>query len=392
MKWFTANSIFDTIRPVYRAGKTIGIFTHTIDFQKHELIKTPIDQLMLVLAVMTDVYALKTSSKNSFAISDSILLNVGIYSSVSLGFIISLAIMLYNRLVARRMFGIFTALEQVDVLLLSHGYRMNHQFNHLVSCCFMATPLIVNFVMMIITFFIDQDPVSESLTLPEILVFLRSSLVFTIFGSYTCVSLCSIYLRFRGLNEVISDHFPTSLMAEPIQKAIGKEASAVVSSVRSFGDIHEKLCDTIVDFNYCFALQILLMMASAFGYTLFSIFGLIHTLSQAQDEQRTSMNNMVYGCIFLSFIIQVVVTGSLATQECKKTGVVIHKAICYGIYDEHIRKQFKFLSQQLRGTSPTVSCLLFDFEWPFLVAVAASLVMHVVILVQFDLANIAKKV
>uniref|UniRef100_A0A182Q785 Uncharacterized protein n=1 Tax=Anopheles farauti TaxID=69004 RepID=A0A182Q785_9DIPT len=121
----------------------------------------------------------------------------------------------------------------------------------------------------------------------------------------------------------------------------GKDPDAIVRSVRCFGEMHEKLCDTIIDFNFCYALQILLMMASAFGYTLFSIFGIIHTFSLTKYDNNASMNNLVYGIIYLSFIIQVAVIGSLVTHE------------------------------QLRSISPSVSCLLFDFEWPFLVSVRA---------------------
>uniref|UniRef100_A0A1Y9IRU3 Gustatory receptor n=2 Tax=Anopheles merus TaxID=30066 RepID=A0A1Y9IRU3_ANOME len=393
MKWFSVDSVYDSIRPVYRAGKLIGIFTHTIDFERQLLSTNTRDQVLLVVAILMDVYALTVSTRVSYSFSNSILLNVGIYCSVNLGIIISLSISLCNRFVVGRMFRMFSTLDGVDQILKRDGYRLNHQLNHLLSCIYMAIPILVNFFLMISTFFIVQDQSSQQFTATEMVVFLRSSLVFTIFGSYITVALTTIYMRFRALNKMISEKFPTSRTADPYKHS-NSSVTEVVGIVRCIGDIHEQLSETIVDFNYCFALQILLMMASAFGYTLFSIFGLIHAFSQveADESHQVSMNNMVYGCIYLSFIIQVVVAGSLVTKECKRTVIFVHKAVCYGYYDMPILLQIKFLSQQLRSIAPRVSCLLFDFEWPFLVSVAATLVMHVVILVQFDLSIIANKV
>ncbi|XP_053669253.1 uncharacterized protein LOC128719651 [Anopheles marshallii] len=393
MRWFAANSVYESVRPAYLAGKALGIFTHTIDFQQYELSKSAIDQFVLVVALLIDVYALTITSRTTFSFSESILLNVGIYSSVNLGIIISLCITICNRLVGRRMFHIFKTLNQVDIILAGYGYHMDHQFNHFISCFFIITPVVINMLMMVSTFFISDDQTTQQFTAPEIVAFLRTSLVVMIFGSYTCLTVTLIYMRFRGLNQVICKEFPTSL-ADEVHKPNKREVKDVLDTVRCFGDVHERLTEAITDFNYCFALQILLMMASAFGYTLFSIFGIIHTLShpEVDTSHKVSMNNMIYGCIYLSFIIQVVAVGSLATQQCKKTAIFVHKVVCYGRYELSVLRQLKFLSQQLRSNAPKVSCLLYDFEWPFLISVAATLLMHVIILVQFDLSTIANKV
>ncbi|XP_050070306.1 uncharacterized protein LOC126558348 [Anopheles maculipalpis] len=393
MKWFASNSVFDSVRPVYRAGKAIGIFTHTIDFRQHVISKSSYDQVLLVVAILMDLYALTISTQRTYSFSDSILLNVGIYSSVNLGIIISLSISICNRLVVRRMFGMFETLHHVDNALMSFGFPLNHQMNHLLSCIYMTVPIVTNILLMLSTFFVSCDPTSQQFSAMEIVVFLRSSLVFTIFGSYICMTLTTIYMRFRSLNKLVCKQFPTSLVDDPHKTNLQK-ATSTVDTVRRLGDMHEKLGDAIIDFNFCFALQILLMMASAFGYTLFSIFGIIHKLShpEVDETHQVSINNMVYGCIYLSFIVQVVVAGSLTTQQCKRTAIFVHKAICYGCYEQTVLRQLKFLSHQLRCNTPKVSCLLFDFEWPFLIAVAASLFMHVIILVQFDLSIIANKV
>ncbi|XP_052889785.1 uncharacterized protein LOC128298091 [Anopheles moucheti] len=393
MRWFIVNSVYESVRPAYLAGKAVGIFTHTIDFQQYELSKSAKDQFVLVVGLLLDVYALTITSRTTFSFSESILLNVGIYSSVNLGIIISLCITLSNRLFGRRMFHIFETLNQVDNILTGYGYRVDHQLSHLICCIYITTPVVTNLLMMVSTFFISDDQTSQQFSALEIIAFLRTSLVFMIFGSYTCLTVTSIYMRFRGLNQVISNEFPTSL-ADDVHKPSIREVKDVLGTLRCFGDVHEKLSEAITDFNYCFALQILLMMASAFGYTLFSIFGIIHELSHPAVDisRKVSMNNMIYGCIYLSFIIQVVVVGSIATQQCKRTAIFVHKVVCYGCYELSILRQLKFLSQQLRSNAPKVSCLLYDFEWPFLISVAATLLMHVIILVQFDLSTIANKV
>lgn len=203
MKWFSVDSVYDSVRPVYRAGKLIGIFTHTIDFERQVLSTNTRDQVLLVVAILMDVYALTVSTRVSYSFSNSILLNVGIYCSVNLGIIISLSISLCNRFVVGRMFRMFKTLDGVDQILKRDGYRLNHQLNHLLSCIYMAVPIVVNFFLMISTFFIVQDQSSQQFTATEMVVFLRSSLVFTIFGSYITVALTTIYMRFRALNKMI---------------------------------------------------------------------------------------------------------------------------------------------------------------------------------------------
>ncbi|XP_058060915.1 uncharacterized protein LOC131211466 [Anopheles bellator] len=385
--WFKVNSVFEAFRPVYRASKMVGILVDTIDFRKHDITRTVWDQIALVAGVLLDLQALKLAAGRSLSISDSILLNVGIYSSVNLGFIISLCIPLCNRIFARRMHGMIKTMAEVDGKLEDHGYHLKHQLNHFLSCAYMATPILINFLLFGSTLIGQRVSEAQRTSLLEIIIFIRSSLVYTIFGSYSCLTLTSIYMRCKGLNAVVCS-FHSQRLSSPI------DTRSLIASVRCFGELHEKLCDIILSFNYCFGLQLLCMMASAFGFTLFSLFGLVHDLSRSTGDENyiATMYNMVYGCIYLSFIIQVVVNGSLVTHECKKTAVMIHKTICYNHLEPAVMRQIKFFSLQLFNSDPQVSCLLYNFQWSFLVSVLSSLMMHIVILVQFDLANIATKV
>uniref|UniRef100_A0A182MQJ8 Gustatory receptor n=1 Tax=Anopheles culicifacies TaxID=139723 RepID=A0A182MQJ8_9DIPT len=220
-------------RQIRNRSAVIGSRNVTFDwpfvFEQHVLSKRTPDQVLFVLAILMDVYALVISAKTAFISSDSILLNVGINSSVYLGIMITLAISICNRVAGRRMFRIFETINHVDNMLMSYGYRPNHQLNHILGWIYIGTPILTNGI-----FFFVGDQSSVNFTALEILTFLRSS-----------------------------GEFPTSLTADP-QKAATKEVTDAVATVRFFGDLHEKLSEAIIDFNYCFALQILLMIASAF--------------------------------------------------------------------------------------------------------------------------------
>lgn len=201
---FEASSIFDAIRPIYRASKLTGIFLDTIDYQKQEIVRTVQDQVALVCAVSLDLYALKVSVSQPLVYSDSILLNAGMYCSIILGFLVSLCVPLCNRIFGRRMYRVFKSLHQVDTVLLENGYQVNHHLNFLISCAYLAVPIITNILLgstAILLKFSDH-PVSR-LGMLDMVVFLRSSLAFTIFGTFSCIALTSIYLRFKSLNEVI---------------------------------------------------------------------------------------------------------------------------------------------------------------------------------------------
>ncbi|XP_050086634.1 uncharacterized protein LOC126571847, partial [Anopheles aquasalis] len=389
---FQASSVFDAIRPIYRASKMLAIFLDTIDYEKQEIVRTAQDQVALVCAVSLDFYALKVSVSQPLMYSDSILLNAGMYCSVILGFLVSLCVPLCNRIFGRRMYRVFKTLNAVDSVLLENGYKVNHQSNFLISCIYLAIAVTINIILCIaaILLMLSDHPLSQ-LGVLDLIVFLRSSLAFTIFGSFSCIALTSIYLRFKALNEVIRNKFTINKSHNSLNKDTENDAK-VIATIRCYGELHEKLCDAVQDFNYCFSLQILFMMASAFGFTLFSIFGIIHDLSQSGANIDVTFNNIIYGVIYLSFIVTVVINGSLVSSEGKRTGAMVHKAICYQYYGPAVIRQIKFLSQQLFNNNSQVSCLLYEFQWSFLVSVMASLVMHVVILVQFDIADIASKV
>ncbi|XP_049548668.1 uncharacterized protein LOC125959774 isoform X2 [Anopheles darlingi] len=314
---FEVNSVFDEIRPVYRASKIMGIFLDTIDYEKQEIIRTTQDQVILVCAVSLDLYALKVSISQPLQYSDSILLNAGMYCSVILGFLVSLCVPLCNRFFGRRIHRVFKTLYVVDTVLLENGYKMNHQLNLLISCIYLSIPILTNVLLCFtaVLLILSGHPVSQ-LGVLDFVVFLRSSLAFTIFGTFSCIALTSIYVRFKALNNVIRKKFTSNISDSTLTKNTEDDAN-IISSIRCYGEIHEKLCDAVQDFNHCFSLQILCMMASAFGFTLFSIFGIIHDFSQltAEMDHNVTFNNIVYGAIYLSFIVTVVITGSLVSSE-----------------------------------------------------------------------------
>ncbi|XP_058817582.1 putative gustatory receptor 28b [Topomyia yanbarensis] len=221
-------------------------------------------------------------------------------------------------------------------------------------------------------------------------------LTYGLYGSMI-VSVCSLLTTiisnygnglevFRGatiLNKV--DQQTTS--ERDLQKLTDTESCCKM--VRKFATIHAQLSDTIEVFNRCFSAQAMVGLAAAFGFTVFSIFGVIHSYATSANETtlRLAWSNMTYDGFYIALIVQLVVFSSLVFVECKHTSVMIHKALCYGTYDRKVRKELKIFSQQLWHHAPKVSCSLFHFDWTLFYTMASSLTTYLVILMQFDLTN-----
>lgn len=83
--------------------------------------------------------------------------------------------------------------------------------------------------------------------------------------------------------------------------------------------MHDQLSDAIELFNQCFSTQAMFGLALAFGFTVFSIFGVIHTHATETDENSRQLArfNMIYDGFYLFFIVQLVVFSSLVNTEVR---------------------------------------------------------------------------
>ncbi|XP_058817581.1 putative gustatory receptor 28b [Topomyia yanbarensis] len=217
---------------------------------------------------------------------------------------------------------------------------------------------------------------------------LEAGTIFAVIESIACFD-DEIKLLGFGINHQ-KHHFVNTISTTPEKdRQTLTDTVQCCKMIRDFATLHGQLCDTIKLFNRCFSAQAIISLASCFGFTVFSIFGMIHSYATTVDENTLHLtwSTMIYDGFCIAFIIQLVVFSSLIHAECKRTSLLIHKIICYGSCDRNVRKELRIFSQQLSHHSPKISCGLFDFDWILFYTISGSLSTYLIILMQFDLIN-----
>ncbi|XP_058817587.1 uncharacterized protein LOC131680888 [Topomyia yanbarensis] len=386
MKWFYVGSFFQALHPIYLVSRAFSLSSVTINFQDETAEQTTADQLVLIRGLCMCCLALYFSYGAFRAqlerFSDSHIFNAGMFGSMS-AFVGSLmAAIISNYANGLEVFRGASILNKVDQQDKSAEQTPTDQLVLILGIFLCCSTLCFSHRI----FRVQLQQMSDS-----------TILTFGLYGSMI-VSVCSLlttiisnYVNglevFRGATVLNKVDQQTTPERDP-QKLTDTESCCKM--VRKFAMIHAQLCDTIEVFNRCFSTQAMFALASAFGFTVFSVFGVIHShvISANEATLRMAWSNMTYDGFYIAFIVQLIVFSSLVFVECKRTSVMIHKVICYGTYDRNVRKELRIFSQQLWHHAPKVSCNLFDFDWTLFYTMAASLTTYLVILMQFDLANI----
>ncbi|XP_058817592.1 putative gustatory receptor 28b [Topomyia yanbarensis] len=394
MRWFNVVSFFESLRPVYLTAKIFLLLFETVDFERRTFRRTLSDQIRYVLTLIMDLYLTLVGIRSSAAflkLSDSILLNVGYYGSFLLTFILALVLPTWHGLKARNICALLESVACFDDEIKLLGFRINHQKHHFISTIVVNCSMFIAYFMIGITTYAycNENWLNLTNIFPEywmVLPFVRTSIVEGLFICYFCLMLLSLRHRFAVLNRVIMKFLQTT-PEKDFQILFDTETCCRM--IRKFATLHDQLCDAIKLFNCCFSTQAMFVLATAFGFTIFSIFGLIHAYATTVDDNihHLAWSTMFYDGFYISFIIQLVVFSGLIHVECKRTALLIHKVICYGSYDRKVRKELRIFSQQLCHHSPKVSCNLFDFDWTLFYTIAGSLSTYLIILMQFDLIN-----
>ncbi|XP_019540435.2 uncharacterized protein LOC109411358 [Aedes albopictus] len=195
------------------------------------------------------------------------------------------------------------------------------------------------------------------------------------------IILSTIRKRFSVLNH----HLRMTLLDDSIPH---KDPHQLHRLTLKLGILHSQLCDTVDCFNHCHSTTMMFSLAPAFGFTVFSWFGLIHAYAARVDELVLhSWTTVTLSFNYISFVFYVVLFSAKVNDQIKQTAIVVHKAIGYRTYDKEESRQLKKFSQQLWHHSPSIVCELFAFDWELVYTMIGSLSTYLVILMQFDLVN-----
>lgn len=192
------------------------------------------------------------------------------------------------------------------ILQMAHqfGYQWNYQRDHFRAVLY----LVIRYVELVFFVFImssgseeaENFKWSERATTGISLLWMM--VCFQTLGICLILVLGTIRNRFFRLNEQMQTYFNTKFTGRDMMVHSRK-------NIRRFALMHALLSDSIELFNYCFAKQAMLVLGCALGYTVFAIFGLIHSYAVSGDAVtiRVARINILFTGFYFSFIFQMVV-------------------------------------------------------------------------------------
>nr|NP_001345346.1 gustatory receptor 57 [Aedes aegypti] len=386
----TVNNFYGTIRPVLLVAKLIFFFFETIDGKSRTIRRTLLDQLCFIVTILMDLYIIPLGiwgSSGYLRLTDSLLINVGIYGSIVACYLCSLALPWVIRLKSYQIFELLDNMNQFDIEMLQMGYAVDHQLWRQYSILSMCGGTSIAGVVLAISlvFRSGNSWLDLSAMFPDywtILAFTRASIGASVFGGAFGLLLMFLKSRFVLLNQVMTKVIKTK------RRRVQPEKLDIL--IRKLADIYDLLHDATELFNHSYCVQAMLLLSSAFVYVIFTVFGLIHAYAANADVAtiRVVMANMVYNIFCSGFIIQLVLPASMLNDECKKTSALVHKMVSYLPYHYGLQRELRCFSQQLLHSPPKITCRMFDYDWTLFYALAGSLTTYLVILLQFDVGNI----
>ncbi|CRL05766.1 CLUMA_CG018794, isoform A [Clunio marinus] len=189
----------------------------------------------------------------------------------------------------------------------------------------------------------------------------------------------SIKARYVCLNRFLTDNFLKSSNNVYVGKA---------ADLHKVTCIHESLVECSDLVNKFYGVPAMLLMAQEFCYTITCIFVNIQFMYQ-NDSTFTfvSIPSLFWSANSTFILFIMTYWGHVARQEAMKTASLIHK-IANRDKLNVLSPKILILSQQLLHRIPLFSCGLFDFDLNLTFKMIGTAAIYVVILIQFDHAQI----
>ncbi|XP_053690853.1 uncharacterized protein LOC128739395 [Sabethes cyaneus] len=279
MRWFTVNNLLEARRPIYRVMQAFCLTSITINFKDLTAEQTTTDQLRLIaglgLCCATIYYTYGSFRVQLQEMSDSNILSVGLYGTTVVLVVSLVTNIIANYANGTRIFRCNMILNKFDQQLNTYfGCRWNYQKEHRNGVLVIAVGYIQWILLMLtlrggrVTVVLEWHTVLISMCcfIWVMLSYQSTGIVFT-------STIQSIRKRFLKLNKLISHLLPTSSTVD-LQS---RDPETCRRMIRKIAILHDQLCDAVELFNRCFTGQAMVSLATAFGFTAFSMFGLIHS-------------------------------------------------------------------------------------------------------------------
>ncbi|XP_062698407.1 putative gustatory receptor 28b isoform X2 [Aedes albopictus] len=377
-----ATCFLESFRPVYLVTKIVHVHFETLNFRQQTIGRTLLDQFRFLLTVFLDGYLVFVGCRNSagfLKLTDSMLINTGCYVSVVSLYLFSFSLPLWNRYKSTEMFEVFQTLTDCDEHLKVLGVNVDHRKHLIMNSVALGmvgllilTILGVGGYIRFTVYWKHFEPILPDNT--STLSVLRTFINLHFFVCYCSLILWSIRERFVGLEQAI------------VKLSTSGDAQTLIQITAK---IHDQLCDAVQLFNRCYSGHIMFLMVAAFTYSIFCVFGLIHSYASSANAItiRVSWNNMIYDLGYLQIMLQPIVLSALVYRASNRVSISLNKDVCYRPYRNRTFEQLRVLSMQLYHREAKISCGVIDIDWVLLYTLAGSFTTYLVILLQFDLAN-----
>lgn len=303
-------NIFDVLKPFYYISRFVGAAPFTITKKGHLYdFETKIfDYIILFFFSILEGYLIYIcfAYEKLICDSNSNITNFGSQLMMSATISVSIFMALINFLMKKRTIEILQDLNSVDESMrllnieLEHEVQSNNLFKYLCACFISMVILIV-----INTILISFVSVKFWTHLPMHLTFVLSNIFYAIFISQFILSIVSIYIRFKKLNEGFNEIFKF--------KRKDDDLSHIVVHI---SNVHERLIEIVQKINIRYSFWTLIILAAVFCFSVLSIFSFFRTIMFFELKTFLyCLTRFIWSIYYLAFITLVIAAGSRATRE-----------------------------------------------------------------------------
>ncbi|XP_021708300.1 uncharacterized protein LOC23687622 isoform X1 [Aedes aegypti] len=293
-----------------------------------------------------------------------------------------------NRLVATQIFEIQGNIDLVQNRFKSLGYELcfrKERYAIIVSTfsAFSGTSYLL-LLFKVYGIMIDVEYTIETIFL-------------TLHCSMTCVYVsCMTYLilkQFISVNALISKTFPTNKVS-----SVETTNSTKCNNVSHYNEeqqlvnlneikmIMDKLNETVDLVNHTFSIQVLYCVGVSFVIGIVCSFYLFRAVIYRNDQLAMGAINFIWYMYYLSFVLFFIAIGSRISQEGRRIGITVHKAINFCNTSGTVINELIIFSQQLLHHNPVITCGLFVYDWSLLYTMLGATATYLIILIQFDVS------
>nr|XP_029726256.1 uncharacterized protein LOC109426954 [Aedes albopictus] len=327
MKWFRVENFAEAWRPVYRLTRLLSFTTMTYSFKDHTASRTSTDQTLLVVGVFVAVmglyYTFAFYQERIMMVTNSHIISAGRFGLFVIIILLHIATLAINYVNGTRIAEFPRTIQNIDrqISTLFH-HTWNYQKEHLANIVFIVIRFAEWFVIIRILQY-TIDPFGTAKLIDGLIMTTAFNWV-NIGYQVNAVSWLIILGTIRKRFSVLNHH----LRYKSHQKFVVKLTLILTTSYRmtllddsiahkdphqfhrltvKIGILHSQLCDTVDCFNHCHSTTMMFSLAPAFGFTVFSWFGLIHAYAARVDELVLhSWTTVTLSFNYISFVFYVV--------------------------------------------------------------------------------------